>query len=106
MVSLAPFDLNCDGDWRMCVVKESVKMYGTIEETRNLLLEIRDDLLHSDVETGAIEIIDLAISKLNELEAQKRLEDEKADAEICIQILSTVIRRLPAIQSFIESLFS
>ena len=36
-------------------------MNGTIEETRNLLLDIREELLHSDVETSVIDKLDLAI---------------------------------------------
>lgn len=78
-------------------------MNGTIEETRNLLLEIREELLHSDVETSVIDKIDLAILELDDLEG---IEDEKQVAAYCLQVFANVIRHLPSIQNLIDLFLS
>lgn len=83
---------------------ESVKMNGIVKETRNLLIEIREELLHSEVETCVIEKIDLAISNLNDLE--KEIEDENEATEICLKIIARVIKHLPTIQSLIDSILN
>ena len=79
-------------------------MNGIVKETRNLLIGIREELLHGEVETCVIEKIDLAISNLDDLE--KDMEDEKEAARVCLNILARVIRHLPTIQSLIDSILN
>ena len=83
---------------------ETVKMNGIVKETRNLLIEIREELLHSEVETCVIEKIDLAISNLEDLE--KEMKDEKEAANVCLNILARIIRHLPSIQSLIDTILN
>ena len=78
-------------------------MNSTIKETRTLLVEIREELLHSEVETSVIDEIDLAILNLDDLE--REMKDEDA-AEYCLQILAGVIRTFPMIQRLIELILS
>lgn len=82
---------------------ETVKMNGIVKETRNLLIEIREELLHSEVETCVIEKIDLAILNLNDLE---EMEDENEMARVCLDILARVVRHFPTIQSLIDSILN
>lgn len=79
-------------------------MNGIVKETRNLLIEIREELLHSEVETCVIEKIDLAISNLEDLE--KEMKDEKEAANVCLNILARIIRHLPSIQSLIDTILN
>ena len=78
-------------------------MSDKLEDTREMLIQIREKMLHGDIETSAIQEIDKAILSLDEVIENHR--DDKEAALITLRILGRLLRHLPSIEKLIESIF-
>lgn len=78
-------------------------MSDKLEDTREMLIQIREKMLHGDIEASAIQEIDKAILSLDEFIENHR--DDKEAVLFTLRILGRVLRHLPSIEKLIESIF-